>query len=229
MYKKITAIVIILILCMGMSACRKEKAPAVSGTAPAVSGTASAPKETDVTQEQVHETETTETTENDFDGEVVDGGFVLKRCNSDAKEIVVPETIQGAPVVRIGKNAFAQLHCESVVLPSSVTEIDDEAFFECSELKNVELGNGLRRMGKVVFIYCKNLESVRFPESLVKIEGVLFHECDALSEVYIPASVTDIPEGIAFIESCPNLVIVTPAGSVAEQVAKEAGIPVRNE
>ena len=226
MYKKITAIVIILTLCMGMSACRKEKAPAVSGTAPAVSGTASAPKETDVTQEQVHETETTE---NDFDGEVVDGGFVLKRCNSDAKEIVVPETIQGAPVVRIGKNAFAQLHCESVVLPSSVTEIDDEAFFECSELKNVELGNGLRRMGKVVFIYCKNLESVRFPESLVKIEGVLFHECDALSEVYIPASVTDIPEGIAFIESCPNLVIVTPAGSVAEQVAKEAGIPVRNE
>ena len=211
---------------MGMSACGKEKAPAVSGTAPAVSGTASAQKETDVTQEQVHETETTE---NDFDGEVVDGGFVLKRCNSDAKEIVVPETIQGAPVVRIGKNAFAQLHCESVVLPSSVTEIDDEAFFECSELKNVELGNGLRRMGKVVFIYCRNLESVRFPESLVKIEGVLFHECDALSEVYIPASVTDIPEGIAFVETCPNLVIVTPAGSVAEQVAKEAGIPVRNE
>lgn len=167
--------------------------------------------------------------EDDFYGEVIDGGFVLKRCNSEANEIVVPETIQGAPVVKIGEDAFSQLQCESVILPSSVTEIDTYAFFECTKLKNVELGEGVQVVGKYVFISCKSLESVRFPESLVKIESVIFNKCDALSEVYIPASVTEIPEGIAFIESCPNLVIVTPAGSVAEQVAKEAGIPVRNE
>ena len=96
-------------------------------------------------------------------------------------------------------------------------------------MKNIEFGNGLQVVGKYVFLHCRSLESVRFPESLMKIEGVIFYECKSLSEVYIPSSVTDIPEGIALIESCPNLVIVTPAGSVAEQVAMEAGIPVRNE
>ena len=221
-------------LCITLAACGKSgNRPSVpeSQNSPGTVSVSPAESKTVDTKAESGGTASTEEKagEDDFYGDVIDGGFVLKRCNSEAKEIAVPETIQGAPVVRIGKNAFAQLHCESVVLPSSVTEIDDEAFFECSELKNVELGNGLRRMGKVVFIYCRNLESVRFPESLVKIEGVLFHECDALSEVYIPASVTDIPEGIAFVETCPNLVIVTPAGSVAEQVAKEAGIPVRNE
>ena len=225
---------ILFALCIGLSACGKSESQSSVAESQSSTGTVSAntveSKPVDEKTDQGEASSTGEkVSENDFYGEVIDGGFVLERCSSEANEIVVPETIQGSPVVRIGKNAFAQLQCESVILPSSVTEIDDEAFFECSELKNIELGNGLQVVGKVVFLYCENLESVRFPGSLVKIEGVIFHECKALSEVYIPASVTEIPEGIAFIESCPNLVIVTPAGSVAESVATEAGIPVRNE
>lgn len=224
----------LFMLCIALAACGK------SGNHPSVPepqnspGTESvSPAESKTVDEKTDQGEAASTgekaSEDDFDGEVIDGGFVLKRCNSDAKEIEVPETIQGVPVVRIGKKAFSHLECESIILPSSVTKIDDEAFFQCFDLRNIEFGNGLREIGQAAFGFCKSLESVQFPESLVKIEGVLFHRCDVLSEVYIPASVTEIPEGIAFIESCPNLVIVTPAESVAERVAMEAGIPVRNE
>lgn len=225
---------VLFALCIGLSACGQSESHSSAAESQNSAGTVSANTvESKPVEEKTDQGEPTSTgekvSEDDFYGEVIDGGFVLERCNSDANEIVVPETIQGAPVVKIGEDAFSQLQCESVILPSSVTEIDTYAFFECTKLKNVELGEGVQVVGKYVFISCKSLESVRFPESLVKIESVIFNKCDALSEVYIPASVTEIPEGIAFIETCPNLVIVTPAGSVAESVATEAGIPVRNE
>ena len=232
--KKIMEYGAVFALCIILAACGKSESHPSIAESQNNTGTVSADtaesKAADTDPGSVETASAGEqTNEDDFYGEVIDGGFVLERCNSDAKEIVVPKTIQGAPVVKIGEDAFSQLQCESVILPSSVTEIDTYAFFECTKLKNVELGEGVQVVGKYVFISCKSLESVRFPESLVRIESVIFNKCDALSDVYIPASVTEIPEGIAFIESCPNLVIVTPAGSIAEQVAKEAGIPVRNE
>lgn len=39
--------------------------------------------------------------------------------------------------------------------------------------------------------------------------------------------VTDI-DGIAVPDSCPNAVIITPTGSMAESVAKDMGLTVRN-
>ena len=196
----------LFMLCMALAACGKSgNHPSVPEpqNSPGTASVSSAESKTvDGKTDQGEAASTGEkASEDDFYGEVKDGGFVIIRCNSEAKEIVVPETIQGAPVVRIGKTAFAQLQCESIILPSSVTEIDEEAFFSCTKLKNIEFGNGLQVVGKYVFLHCRSLESVRFPESLMKIEGVIFYECKSLSEVYIPSSVTDIPEGIALLES----------------------------
>lgn len=214
-----------------------ETAPAVteeskpSGTAPA-----SQPTSETVPTSQPTSMTLEEAKERGFEGEIIDGGFVLEYYYSDEKVVVVPETIDGAPVVEIGANAFAIATIradrpnvyEKIVLPSTVTKINEGAFWTCSNLKEIDLGTGLQSIEKMAFSGCSSLETVRFPEGMQSMTGVTFFECDSLKEVYIPASVTTV-ERIAFPESCPNLVVVTPAGSAAEQNAKDSGLPFRNE
>ena len=72
-------------------------------------------------------------------------------------------------------------------------------------------------MGDLVFSYCTSLTSLRIPEGTTTI-GALFCFCPSLKEVYIPASVTEIT-GMVLNDTCPNGVIVTPSGSVAEEFA----------
>ena len=58
--------------------------------------------------------------------------------------------------------------------------------------------------------------------------GLAFSSCDSLTEVIVPASVTTLPAGIIATGSCPNAVIVTPAGSAVEADCIEYDVPYRN-
>ena len=55
------------------------------------------------------------------------------------------------------------------IIPEWATEIEDEAFKDCEELKSVVIPQWVRKIGKVAFIWCKNLESVVLPEGLEEI------------------------------------------------------------
>ncbi|MDE7143519.1 MAG: leucine-rich repeat protein, partial [Muribaculaceae bacterium] len=75
----------------------------------------------------------------------------------------------------IPKGAFYAPHyfgvhstLHTVVLPKTVKEIDDEAFFDCDSLRNINIG-----------------------ENLLKIGGLAFCNCDLL-DVYIPQNVSEI-------------------------------------
>ena len=61
--------------------------------------------------------------------------------------MVIPGTINGKPVVNIGKNAFKDLaDLISVVIPDSVTAIDDTAFAGCNdELRILGGADGLAK------------------------------------------------------------------------------------
>lgn len=162
-----------------------------------------------------------------FFGHVEDGIFCIEDVDSDAEEIIVPDTIAEVPVGKIKKMAFYDLPCKKITLPDSVTRIGRTAFMNCDKLEAIELGSGLTYIGAMAFQGCKALETVTFPDSLVTIKGTLFFGCDLLKEVYVPASATEIEDGLASAETCPNLVIVTPEGSRAGAVAEEQNVPVR--
>ena len=91
---------------------------------------------------------------------------------------------------------------ESLMLPSNVTVIDDEAFNNCFELKNIELPEGLRSIGAATFMDC-GLTTIQFPESLEGIGKEAFQNCTNLTDVTIPASVKSIGSG-AF-SYCSNI------------------------
>ena len=67
------------------------------------------------------------------------------------------------------------------------------------------------------------IRSVRIPEGVTKIEISGFAYCDHLEHVYMPASMKDA-NSWAF-SGCKSLTIHAPAGSYAEQYAKENNIP----
>ena len=68
----------------------------------------------------------------------------------------------------------------------------------------------------------KAIRSVRIPLGVTKIEISAFECCDHLEHVYMPVSMKDVSG--AFY-GCNQLTIHAPAGSYAEQYAKENNIP----
>ena len=82
-------------------------------------------------------------------------------------------------VTRISKSAFCNAGLlKGVVLPSTVTLIDSMAFFNCKSLADVQLNEGLTRMGFGAFGMPEGataaLQALRLPSTLTDIEGGAF-------------------------------------------------------
>ena len=146
---------------------------------------------------------------------------------SEDKIIKVPETIAGKKVVGIKKWAFINNKVtEYIILPDTVEYIDDNSFVNDEALRYVDFGKNLKKIGYGTFNNV-NLETVDFPDGMESM-NFPFGFAENLKEVYIPASVTEITEHIAITAMTPNIVIVTPVGSKAEEIAKRDGLPVKN-
>ena len=87
--------------------------------------------------------------------------------------------------------------------------------------------DGVRSIRFEAFRWCPGLTEVVIPESVTSIEGYAFSVCKALTCVRIPESVTEI--GKNAFAGCDGLRIHAPAGSYAEQYARENKIPFEAE
>ena len=96
-------------------------------------------------------------------------------------------------VTSIGYGAFYGCSSlTSVEMGNSVTSIDDEAFAQCSSLTSVEMGNSVTSIGDYAFYNCYSLTSVELPNSVTSIGEWAFKQCSSLTSVEIPNSVTSI-------------------------------------
>lgn len=90
------------------------------------------------------------------DGEITD--YVGSDTN-----VVIPAAIGGVAVTKIGQAAFMSKNIENVVIPSTVTYVDDYAFDYCDSLDSLyfygdvpaNLGDATYDMSTSVVIYCK--------------------------------------------------------------------------
>lgn len=85
------------------------------------------------------------------------------------------------------------------------------AFFNCTTIENVVLGNGVTSIGEFAF-YMSGIESVIIPDSTIKIEEGAFEFCDNLVNVTIGQSVQSI--GPYAFHSCDSLISITIGESV---------------
>lgn len=124
--------------------------------------------------------------ESDFEFKVSeDGTFIeLTKYNGNAKNLVIPETIEGLPVEVI--NGFEEnMKIKSVVIPSSAKVIRSFAFSGSASLEKVTLPEGLFLIDDYAFSRT-GLTSVTLPKSLEYLDYQAFCGCDNLAEINIP-------------------------------------------
>lgn len=96
------------------------------------------------------------------DGEsefVVDDGTYwcgIKAYLGNDTNITVPDKINGIEVGSINERCFENSNIESVTLPSSVTSIEQQAFYGCNNLKSINLSN-VKFIGTEAFTNCPSL------------------------------------------------------------------------
>ena len=123
-------------------------------------------------------------------------------------------------VTNIGDNAFFECSaCASVTIPSSVTSIGNEAFYRCYSLISVEIPNSVTSIGYWAFSGCSGLTSIEIPNSVTSIETSTFSGCFGLTSVEIPNSVTSIGD-YAFY-NCVNLTSITFKGSTPPKFGED--------
>lgn len=135
----------------------------------------------------------------------------------------LPELYNKLPLLRISKGAFRRnAYIQTVIVPDSIENIGQEAFYLCTNLKEVELSQNLKYISRSAFNYCKRLKKIILPKGLLHIDFRAFRDCTSLKEIFIPNTVGFIGEE-AFYQ-CNNLTIICEKGSYAEQYAKENNI-----
>ena len=84
----------------------------------------------------------------------------------------------------IGESAFELSGLTSVTIPDSVKELDSCAFATCTELKEVDLGEGLEVIGTCTFMECGSLSSIIIPASVTTIGASAFHSAGLETVVF---------------------------------------------
>lgn len=125
----------------------------------------------------------------------------LEQYVGTAHEIVIPE---GVAVIDYRAFCNNKSNITAVTFPSTIEEIDNDAFLNCMNLKTVVFPHKVKRLalGCDTFSNCTALESVRLPDGTDCLWDT-FTGCTALSDITLPDSIRIIGD-FAF-RNCINL------------------------
>lgn len=153
--------------------------------------------------------------ESDFTVNSVSGGVEINKYIGVRKDVVIPNTIGGKPVISIGAGAFKDLALTSVQIPTTVTTIKDQAFLY-NKLTTIDIPNNVKSLGVEAFAR-NQITSVSLNEGLTDIGRFAFFD-NKLTAIDIPSSVTNIDESAFAYNSLVNVEIpenITNVGSGA--------------
>ena len=115
-----------------------------------------------------------------FDGDVTEiGNYAFDGYNTDCKNIT------------------------NIAIPDSVTEIGNNAFYNCTSMTSVTIGYGVTSIGEYAFYSCESLWSITIPDSVTSIGDDAFEYCKSLTSVTIGNGVTSIGEAAFY--GCTSL------------------------
>lgn len=116
---------------------------------------------------------------------------IFEDTETEIKSVVIPDS-----VIEIGERAFYTcLQLEEVTMGNGVKKIGQEAFAGCFKMKTIHLSDSLQEIGLRAFNFCEFLEALELPSSLRNIEMEAFGNCISLKSLNIPDGVQAIPPG----------------------------------
>jgi hypothetical protein len=142
--------------------------------------------------------------------EIVNG--VLMHYFGTGGNVVIPNS-----VTKINNEAFFKnSSLTAVTIPDGVTNIGDLAFYECANLESVTIPNSVKSIGYRTFMGCKNLKSVTIPNSVTSIGSGAFAGCSNLTSVSISNNVTSIEDGVFSGCGFPSITIPNSITSIGK-------------
>lgn len=149
----------------------------------------------------------------------------------DGDTFIVPEGVR-----EIGPRAFEGQPFKNIVLPSSLLQISDYAFYNCNTLESVTFKEGcqLETIGEYAFRFCSNLKAINLPDTVTEIGKYAFADCSGATTLKLPANIetlgdyafaaTDSLVSVEFPESLKTTGQYTFAYSGVESVKFNEGI-----
>ncbi len=170
------------------------------------------------------------------------GVEILKYNGYQSGTLVVPDVIEGVPVVAIGRDVFEYAHFDEIILPDTVTRIGEDAFRNCyverltlpdgvtlipyGALLNVfaeeiHLPAGLKAIAYNAMGGNPNARTFDLPEGLERVDPVAFWGCWSLQTLTLPRSLNALSVD-AFME-CESLTVRVYKDSWAYSFFMEGG------
>lgn len=118
-----------------------------------------------------------------------ENGLKLVRFIPVIDDVVIPDEIDGIPVIEIDKLAFYGQNITSVYIPDSVKTIGVKTFSTNSKLIEARLPEGLTEIPDGCFEYCSKLKKADIPESVTRIGAEAFSGCEKLDIKKLPDNI----------------------------------------
>ena len=96
---------------------------------------------------------------------------------------------------------------ESVTLPESLSRIGAHAFYNCSRLQALEIPETVRKIGRYAFYNCSSVPEFTLPARLDTLESWVFFGCESLREMTLPEGIVRI--GDCAFRKCSGLETIT--------------------
>ena len=164
-----------------------------------------------------------------YDGEyayqLVDGKAKLVGIDSYtvSGEVTLPEKVDEFDVAIIGTEALSKSLITKLIIPDSVTKLENAVFSGFNKLEEVTIGKGITVLPYSAFSYCTSLKKVALPDTITlfgtKISeyygaeydsnvGAQFANCTSLEEIVLPSKLEYIPaSAFSNCKSLKNIVI----------------------
>ncbi len=114
---------------------------------------------------------------------------------------------------------------KSVLLPDTITEIDECAFEWCKSLETINIPTNVTHIGFCAFSNCINIKELRIPDSVTTIDKFAFYHCESLEKINIPKSINSIPEhAFSYCYSLKRIEIPSTITSIQENAFENAGL-----
>ena len=133
-----------------------------------------------------------------------------------AERIVIPKTYRGKPVTQILDQAFGTtdaavkapcVYLKSVIIPDTITKIEEYAFARCAALESITLPEGITSIEPFTFIGCTALTHIVLPSTLTELKNAAFSGCRSLASISLPTNLLRIEDFV--FSACEALVSVT--------------------
>ena len=116
--------------------------------------------------------------------------------------------------------------CSTTVIPNSISEIGDQAFYGSSGLTNISIPNSIVKIGSAAFYSCRNLTTINIPSKVEYIGSEAFGFCSSLNSIRVDQnnSVYDSRNDCnAVIETQSNKLVFGCANTVVPRGVKILG------